>query len=343
MERQAEVAAPYARLVLQAGIVSPDKLLQGTELSEAAVGAMEFISASDLTVLFRNYDQHVNDPAWTAKLGAQLHVTAHGPLGFAALSAPTLGDALEVMSDFQASRNTAMTATSVTTDTRYRLQLNSTVEDADFGQWLSEIIMKVVEALLASILGHAVGKNVTISFTRPAPRHAEALAGCYDSTVLFGQQYNAIEVPIAWRQLPSPLYDEAVYRANLIKCRDMINAREGSGSVALTVRHHLSNHFDSQSLSGTAAGPPPTLEQMAARLHTTPRTLIRRLQREDTSYKQILETLRCEYAERLLCDARLTAANVGAILGYGEAANFGRAFRRWYGQSPAAWRRSSRS
>ena len=46
-----------------------------------------------------------------------------------------------------------------------------------------------------------------------------------------------------------------------------------------------------------------------------------------------------DYAERLLQDARRNVADVAEVLGYREAANFSRAFRRWYGASPAAWRR----
>ena len=144
--------------------------------------------------------------------------------------------------------------------------------------------------------------------------------------------------PLAWRQLPSPLYDESVYRVNVIKCRELIAARELVGSTVEAVHNRLRNHFDGQVLEREER-PPPTLEQVAGEMHTTPRTLIRRLQREDASYKAILEDLRREYACRLLRDARLTAADVGVILGYAEAANFGRAFRRWTGESPAAWRR----
>ena len=77
-------------------------------------------------------------------------------------------------------------------------------------------------------------------------------------------------------------------------------------------------------------------------MHTTPRTLIRRLRNEDATYRDILEDLRREYAGQLLQDARLTVADVGEVLGYREPANFGRAFRRWYGASPAAWRRADR-
>lgn len=343
MSRPLEVSSPYARLVLQSGVASPADLLRGTHLSEEDVVGREFIGAVETAQLFGNYEHYCNDPTWAANLGAQLNVAAHGPLGFAALSAPTLGEALDVMADLYQSRNTAMSVLTQATATHYRLELGDVLGDPDFLRWMAEIIMKVVEALLASILGHPVGENVNVCFAQSAPSHAEDLAACYDGAVVFGQSANAIEVPLAWRQLPSPLYDEAVYRANLIKCRELIVARDQSESVAVAVRNHLCNHFDGQYLSRNGPCSPPTLEQLAVTIHTTPRTLIRRLQREEYSYKKILETLRQEYAERLLLDARLTVADVGEILGYGEAANFGRAFRRWFGQSPAVWRHKSRS
>jgi AraC-like DNA-binding protein len=92
-------------------------------------------------------------------------------------------------------------------------------------------------------------------------------------------------------------------------------------------------------LSASQPSPPPTLDQVAAAMHLTARTLIRKLHKEDTTYKAILEALRREYAERLLQDARLKVADVAEILGYREAANFTRAFKRWCDQSPVAWRR----
>lgn len=340
MARTPEVASTYARLVLQSGAIAPALLLRGADLNQETVAAAEFVSASDLAVLFQNYDQHVQDPTWTAKLGAQLNIAAHGPLGFAALSAPTLGEALDVMGDMQPARNTAMTSLAVTTPTHYVLEFQDCFGDPQFHRWMVEVVMKIVESLLASILGHPVGKNVVIRLAQPEPAYAQLLAASYDGLLLFDQPTNSIEVPVAWRQLPSPLYDEAVYRANLIKCRELIAAREQSTSLARAVRNRLSNHFDAQSMSGCTPGPPPTLEQMADTFHVAPRTLIRRLHREDASYKELLESLRREYAARLLQDARLTAADVGELLGYREAANFGRAFKRWYGQSPSGWRRS---
>jgi AraC-like DNA-binding protein len=183
-----------------------------------------------------------------------------------------------------------------------------------------------------------VGDNVRITFAHPAPAGAEELLAQYDAKVAFGAQDTTISVPIAWRQLPSPLYDESVYRANVIKCRELIVARESAGSAAGSVRNRLRNHFDSQVLQREERLP-PTLQQVAGEMHTTPRTLIRHLRQEQTTYKEIMETLRREYAAELLRNARLTVADVATLLGYREPANFGRAFRRWNGISPAAWRR----
>ncbi|NND67811.1 MAG: helix-turn-helix domain-containing protein, partial [Halioglobus sp.] len=272
--------------------------------------------------------------------GTQLNVAAHGPLGFAALSAPTLGDAMDVMGDLATCRNTATTMSMRASETHYALLLADATGDEEFHNWLAEVVLKIVEILLATIIGHPVGKIVLVSFSLDAGERAQALRESFDGTVQFGCEETAIAVPLAWRQLPSPLYDESVYRANLIECREMIAAREQAESLVHDITNRLRNHFDAQCSPGAAPASPPTLEELAERLHMTPRTLIRRLKREDASYRELLETLRREYAERLLRDARLTAADVGQVLGYQEAANFGRAFRRWYGQSPAAWRRS---
>lgn len=339
MPRKIEMSAAYARLVLQSGVAPATELLRGVTSTEDALAEAEFIDAAQLGVLFRNYDRCINDCAWTARLGSQFSIAAHGPLGFAALSAPTLGEAMDVMGTLYASRNTAMTAHTYATDTHYLLRVDDATGETDVARWLVEVVLKVIEVLLSTILGHPVGKNVLISFSHTAPPDSARLISAYDAAVIFDASENSIAVPLAWRQLPSPLYDESVYRANLIRCRELIAAREQAGSVAFSVRNRLCNHFDTQMLSTGQSCRPPTLEQLADSMHLTPRTLIRKLQREHTSYKDVLESLRREYAERLLGNARLKVGDVAEILGYREAANFSRAFRRWYGASPAAWRR----
>jgi AraC-like DNA-binding protein len=339
VSRKIELSAAYARLALQSGVAPASELLRGVGIAESELAEMEFIDATDLAVLFRNYDRCAPDRGWTARLGSQFNMAAHGPLGFAALSAPTLGDAMEIMGTLNASRNTAISARLLATDRHYELRVEDITGEPDFSIWLVEVVLKVLEALISTILGHPVGRSVRISFTHPAPSSAARLIAGYDAEVAFNEQHNSIAVPLPWRHLPSPLHDESVYRANVIKCRELIAAREQVGSIAVAVRNQLSNHFDTQLLYTGKPRPPPTLEQVADTMHLTSRTLIRKLQRENTSYKDVLEELRRHYAERMLKDASLNVADVAEILGYREAANFTRAFRRWYGAPPAAWRR----
>ena len=339
MSRKMELSAAYARLALQSGVAPVVELLRGVNVTEGALGDMEFIDASELAMLFRNYDRCVNDCAWTAALGSQFNIAAHGSLGFAALSAPTLGEALDVMGSLYASRNTAMTAETFATDTHYVLRIDDVTGQDDFARWLAEVVLKVIEELLSAIIGHPVDKNVVISLAHAAPAESSRLAAGYNARLDFDAPQNAIAVPLVWRQLPSPLHDESVFRANVIKCRELIAAREQIGSTAYYVRSHLSNHFDTQILYAAEPCSPPSLEEIADAMHLTSRTLIRKLQRENTAYRDELENLRRGYAERLLQDARLKIADVAELLGYREAANFSRAFRGWYGASPASWRR----
>lgn len=339
MPRKIELSAAYARLTLQSGVAPATELLRNVDITEAALAEMEFIDATSLAALFRNYDQYAGDRAWTARLGAQFNMAAHGPLGFAALSAPTLGEALDVMGALSGSRNTAVNVQLLATESHYVLRVEDATAEPDFAIWLVEVVLKVLEVLISTILGHPVGKHVLIRFSHAAPPDASRLVAGYDAEVVFEAGEDSIAVPLSWRHLPSPLHDESVYRANVIKCRELIAAREQVGSIAVAVRNQLSNHFDTQLLYSGQPRPPPTLEQVADLLHMTPRTLIRKLQRENTAYKNELEALRRHYAERLLRDASLQVADVAEVLGYREAANFTRAFRRWYGASPAAWRR----
>lgn len=81
-----------------------------------------------------------------------------------------------------------------------------------------------------------------------------------------------------------------------------------------------------------------SLELLAERLHMTPRTLHRALQREGWSFSEIVEMQRRYLAFDLLQGGVLTVTEVADRLGYSEVSNFLRAFRRWYGVSPGAFR-----
>ena len=77
---------------------------------------------------------------------------------------------------------------------------------------------------------------------------------------------------------------------------------------------------------------------VASALTVSERTLSRRLADEGTSFRTILDDVRCEFACALLQDRSLSVGDVAFFLQYSEPAAFHRAFRRWTGQAPGDFR-----
>lgn len=82
----------------------------------------------------------------------------------------------------------------------------------------------------------------------------------------------------------------------------------------------------------------PTAEHIADRLGMSVRTLQRRLGDEGTSHRSVLTGLRTDLAASYLRDPALAIAEVAFLLGFSEPSAFHRAFKRWLGLTPAAFR-----
>ena len=79
-------------------------------------------------------------------------------------------------------------------------------------------------------------------------------------------------------------------------------------------------------------------EGLAGLLAMHRRTLNRRLGAEGTRFRTVVNEVRFEIARQLLADTGLSFGQIAAALDYSEASAFTRAFRRWSGQTPSAWR-----
>jgi len=91
-------------------------------------------------------------------------------------------------------------------------------------------------------------------------------------------------------------------------------------------------------LAGELCNGEPSLEQIAPRLHMSARTLHRRLEDEGTTFRQVLAEVRREIAARHLSERRLAIGEIAFLLGFSEPSAFHRAFKRWTGHAPLAYR-----
>ena len=87
---------------------------------------------------------------------------------------------------------------------------------------------------------------------------------------------------------------------------------------------------------------PLTIERIAGHLGLSSRTLQRHLADQGASLRAIVEESRLEVARVLLCKTDLTVQEIAARSGYRTPSSFARAFVRWAGLPPRAWRNANR-
>jgi len=86
-----------------------------------------------------------------------------------------------------------------------------------------------------------------------------------------------------------------------------------------------------------------TLEQVAAGLNMPARRLREQLSQAGVRFNELLVSCRCELAKRLLVETDERIERIAERTGFSEPSTFCRAFKRWVGQTPVAFRRRGRS
>ncbi len=88
-----------------------------------------------------------------------------------------------------------------------------------------------------------------------------------------------------------------------------------------------------------ALRPQDQAASLAPRLYCSVRTLQRRLDEKNLSWKALLDRTREQLACQYLADNSLSLLEVSMLLGYRNQGTFSRAFRRWQNCSPLAYRK----
>ncbi|WIT11564.1 AraC family transcriptional regulator ligand-binding domain-containing protein [Paucibacter sediminis] len=86
-----------------------------------------------------------------------------------------------------------------------------------------------------------------------------------------------------------------------------------------------------------------TLEDLAQRIHVSPRTIDRYLKKEKLQFRSLAERVRFELACELLGEPGATVTQVALQLGFSDSANFSRSFRRVIGITPSEYQQRPRT
>jgi AraC-like DNA-binding protein len=147
-------------------------------------------------------------------------------------------------------------------------------------------------------------------------------------------RYGAPEMRLVLRreplERPLPRHDPALFAYLARHTEAMVARIPTSTRIADRVRHLVCE---------TLRDGEPEQALLSRKLGLSERTLQRRLREEGTSFAQILDSVRLDFSQQYLDNPAVTLHELAFLLGYSEPSAFHRAFRRWTGTTPQAYRR----
>ncbi len=319
----------YFLLVLREFGTTPEAraaVLEGVD-AKATIAAGE-ITLGEQVRQVRNVNRR-EAAGWGLRMGSRFDAAAHGPIGFASVSAPTLGDSIAVVARYGYVRSPYYRMESMRRGETFILRIIETIEfDDDVRLPLMETLLLSIQSLVETVFA-APMRQAEFRIAMPPPPYAEQYEDAFHSPVRFDAKHTEVALPARWLAIPSPMADPVTYAEAMRKLEALAARLHGDAFVVARVEQFLHSQPD---------GDVP-LEDVARTLGISGRTLGRKLQDAGTSYREIVEAHLRERAVALLADPALTIAEIGYRLGYEDPANFGRAFRRWFSVSPGQFRK----
>ncbi len=242
----------------------------------------------------------------------------------AALQAPTLGDALRTLGRYK--------RLSCPEDVLVEVRDGEASVRFDWILATGEVPAILVDAIFAAhvaLVAHGTGgkvRPVRVELARKR-RNAQMLRAYFACPIVFGATHDRIV--FAERALAIPLV--TANRAAYERLVPGLEARlAGKRSLVGDVRIAIARTI--------GAGARPSVEIIAHRLETSPRTLQRRLGAARTTFQDQLDDVRHVAARRLLEHTELGPIDIAFLLGFAEPNSFVRAFRAWERTTPLRYR-----
>ena len=314
----------YFRLILRGfgdGETERAALLEGTGVGEEDLRN----PAADISV-FQQIRQIENasalcGPGWAISRPKLWDVPAHGALGVAVVSAPTLADSLSVFERYGHVRSPWFKV-SVRPRGREVLMEVKITAPVETEQWrpMMEIAFLAIKAMLDTALGRTSDEMI-FHFACAKPDYADRLSTALGSAVTFQARTNCIALPSDWRSVVPAHVDPPLYAHAVAELEDVRARLEAPTNLRAQVERLLRTmpvgRLDSPSV--------------ARALGVSRRTLARRLAETDTSFRTLLDDEIKARASRLLSSQTLSRPEMAEQLGYRDPTSFSRACRRWFG------------
>jgi AraC-like DNA-binding protein len=313
------VASPaYANIVLQ-------QTVQETEPVQVITQSHRLLSMLELIPYLERLDV-MPDGFEGIELGKNIPPSAHGAMGYAAVSSLNMRQVLITIGRYAAIRNRFFHYELRDNNKGLELVLRPALELGKYERLIQQSTLYTFLALLRSAGGRHVLEKLALSVPWNSNGLDQLVPFGFQLNVEYSQVHPAIQLDPDICEVPCITADEGLYAIACRTCEEELSVL--SGSMAARVRKNLDD-----GLGGWRE-----LGEVADIMAVSRRTLIRRLKDEHTSFRDLLDRTRCDLACFYLANSNLSVGQIALKTGYQDSSNFSRTFRRWKNLSPLQYR-----
>lgn len=298
---------------------------------DASVDPKAMIAADAYYDLLERIAEKIDVTALPLRTGASMRCDEYGALGLAFKAAPTLASGYARIARF------ARLWTSVV---EYEMQPQGSstwfilhrAGPRRLGLRLSnEATLASATAIAREVSTTGVFSPAEVHFKHAAPVSTIEHERYFGCPVTFGSDRDALLISRDAMDSPNKLGDQGITQFLTQHLESELEAVERAQSIEEQARQVVARAL-SEGL--------PKMEDVARRLGLSVRSLHRRLADHGLTFQALTEHTRRELAEGLLRDERYSLAEIAFLTGFSEQSSFNRAFKRWVGATPAAFRKT---
>jgi AraC-like DNA-binding protein len=314
-----------------AGGASLQDLCAASGLDAAALDDPEARASIEATaVLYETAALRTGDAAFGLHVAERSDFYAFDALGFAIAAKQSLRDAFEQLApSIRALQGTRLELATDEGTAHLTFDLPEQGTSLPCRHRTEAYMARVVRTIALATGAAPALRRVAFRHARPADlREHERI---FAAPLSFGAPSNRLSLDSAILDVPLVKADPRLSAVLDRHVQDLVARAPAAVSLADQVRRYVRDAFPRGRFD---------VESVSERMGMGSRTLQRSLAAGGTSHRAIVEETRKEFALHYLAETRVPIKEIASLLGYTELRAFYRAFERWTGLPPAAYRNS---
>jgi AraC-like DNA-binding protein len=304
------------------------ELFHETGLSEESIKLPGGLPADQLDSLFARAIELVGDPQLGLTLGGRINIISQGIFGYALMSSATSHDSIKLLIRYSRALVPSLRLSFGITDGRAWIRAEGENIPRALARFYIELVFAAIVYNGHILLAHGKPNTVKVNLDY----WPEGDVSVWHSTFGSDVNFDAIDCSLSFAEasLATPITTANPIAGDIFRreCDRLISRSQFGGSVHERVQQCLLQSGSEFSVA----------EVVARKLNMSESTLQRRLKQEGWRFQQLLDEVRHTLAREYLEATNLPVAEISLLLGFSDAPNFRRSFRRWSGTTPQGFR-----